>query len=159
MIRLGSVGTVAVLAILFLGPVPSTASSGGCSTAGVAGFYGFTYTGVAILPSGAVPLAAVGNYSTDAAGNFAGSEINSLGGTSAYQTLQGTITVNQNCSGTAVVKVYQGGKLARTSYIHLQYDNSARDIRIIFQKLQLPDGSSIPVVITGDGKKVSDSDR
>ena len=127
---------------------------GGCSLTSVSGHFGFTYSGVGILPTGTVSVAAVGNYSTDATGNFVGSETSNFGGTSAFQTILGKITVNSDCSGTADVKVYQGGVLARTSLIHIQYDDNTREIRIIFQKLVLPNGSSLPVVVTGEGKRV-----
>jgi len=145
-----------LFATLNAGPTPARAmEGGGCSVASVAGDYGFTYNGTAILPTGTVPVAAVGNYSTDAAGNFVGTEINSLGGTAAFQTILGNITVNRDCSATLVAKVYQAGTLVRTSFVHLQYDNNARDTRIIFQKVVLPDGSTLPVVITGDSRRVS----
>lgn len=145
-----------LFAALNTGPIPAARAEGsGCSLTSVAGNYGFTYNGVAVLPSGLVPVAAVGNFRSDAAGNFVGSEINNLAGTAAYQTLQGTIAVNHDCSGSLVAKVYQGGKLARTSYIHLQYQDNANELLAIFQKLVLPDNSVLPVVITIDGKRVS----
>jgi hypothetical protein len=100
------------------------------------------------------PVAAVGNYSTDNAGNLVGSELNSLGGNATFQTILGKITVNHDCSGDLLAKVYESGALVRTSYVHLQYDNNANEVNLIFQKLVLPDGSSLPVVITGAGKRL-----
>jgi hypothetical protein len=136
-------------------PAANAAGGGGCSLANVAGAFGFTYTGVAITPSGQVPVAAVGRYSSDSAGDFVGSEVNSLAGTPASQTILGKITVQPDCGGRLVAKVYQQGSLVRTSYIHLQYDSEASEVRIIFEKLVLPDGSTLPVVITGDGTSLS----
>jgi hypothetical protein len=150
-----------LFATLNVGPIPAAramGNGGGCSTGSVSGFYGFTYAGEAILPSSVVPVGAVGNFSTDAAGNFVGTEINNLGGTPAYQTIKGKITVDNSCAGTLLAQVYQAGKLVRTSTVHLQYDNNARDVRLIFQKVELPDHSVLPVVITGDGKRVSSGD-
>jgi hypothetical protein len=149
------------LAVLFVSlnvdniPMASASDGGGCSQASVAGDYGFTYSGVAIVSSGPVPVAAVGNFHTDASGNVSGSEINNLAGTAAYQTIVGTITVRQDCTGQLVAKVYQGRVLARTSYIHLQYEDNANELLGIFQKLVLPDNSLLPVVITIDSKRVS----
>jgi len=148
---------IAVLvATLNAGSIPAARAWGnpGCSLASVAGAYGFSYNGVGILPSGRVPVAAVGKYHTDPAGNLIGDEVNTLAGTSAYQTIVGKITVSPDCSGTLVAKVYQGGALARTSYVHIQYENNTNDALIIFQKLVLPNGASLPVVITGSGKRL-----
>ena len=151
-----------VFTILSVGPVPAARAWGnpGCSLASVAGNYGFSYSGIGILPSGQVPVGAVGKYHSDASGNLTGDEINSLAGTAAYQTIAGKLTVDAACSGTLIAKVYENGALARTSYIHVQYDNNTNDVQLIFQKLLLPNGSSLPVVITGSGKRVfTDQDR
>jgi hypothetical protein len=148
---------VAVLfAALSAGPISAARAWGsdGCTISSVAGAFGFSYNGVGILPSGPVPVAAVGNFRQDAAGNVVGSESNSLGGNSTDQTLLGKITVNHDCSGTLVAQVYEGGVLVRTSYIHLQYENNTNEILGIFQKLVLPNGSNLPVVITIDGKRL-----
>ncbi len=130
------------------------ASDAVCTLAGVAGSFGFSYSGLAVLPSGPVPLAAVGKFHSDATGNFTGSEVNSLAGTAAFQTISGTITMGQGCAAELVANVYQGGQLARTSYIHLQYQNNATEILAIFEKVVLPDKSVLPVVVTISGKRI-----
>jgi hypothetical protein len=148
---------VAVLfATLNVGPISAARAmeGDGCSLASVAGSYGFTYNGVAILPSATVPVSSVGIFRTDAAGNFVGSESNNTGGNPAEETIQGNITVKHDCSGTLVAKVYQGTMLVRTSYIHLQYVNNATEVLGIFKKVVLPDNSILPVVITIDGKAI-----
>jgi hypothetical protein len=149
------------VAVLFVtlnaGSIPQALAGGGgggCSVADAAGQYSFSYSGVAILPSGSVPIGAVGNYSQDASGNLVGSEINNLGGTAAFQTLKGKITVSHDCSAEGIVNVYQGGKLARKSTIHLQYDGNTQHVRIIFEKVVLPPNTNLPVVITGDGTRL-----
>jgi hypothetical protein len=149
----------AMAATLNVGPVPAARAWGspGCLLANVAGAYGFSYSGVGILPTRQIPVGAVGKYHTDAAGNFVGDEINSLAGAAAYQTLLGKLTVSPDCSGTLIAKVYQGGALVRTSYVHIQYENNTNDALITFQKLMLPNGSSLPVVITGSGKRLFSS--
>jgi hypothetical protein len=148
---------VAVLfATLNAGPTSAARAWGsdGCTLASVAGAFGFSYNGVGILPTGSVPVGAVGNYTSDSAGHFVGTEINSLGGSAAFQTIVGNLTVNHDCSGTLVAKVYEAGALVRTSYIHLQYQNNTSEVLLIFQKLVLPNGTSLPVVITGSGKRL-----
>lgn len=131
---------------------------GGCSLASVAGTFGFTYNGTAILPTGAVPVAAVGTFRSDASGKFVGSETNSLAGTTSYETIVGTLTVKPDCAGTLVAQVFQGGTLVRTSYIHIQYSNNAAELFGIFQKLVLPNNTTLPVVVTIDGKRVSNGE-
>jgi hypothetical protein len=152
--------TVVFVAVLFTmlnaGPISIARAWGSdvCTLASVAGSFGFSYNGVGILPSGAVPVGAVGNYNSDNGGNFVGTEINSLGGSATFQTIAGKLTVSHDCSGTLVAKVYEAGMLVRTSYIHVQYQSNANEVLLIFQKLVLPDGSSLPVVITGSGKRL-----
>ncbi|HLJ83593.1 MAG TPA: hypothetical protein VKT51_05415 [Candidatus Eremiobacteraceae bacterium] len=147
--------------MLYVGPIPAARADegAGCSLAGVAGAYGFTYTGLAVLPSSTVPVSSVGSFRTDAAGNFIGSESNNTGGNSVAETIQGTITVKHDCSGALVAKVYSGGMLVRTSYIHLQYENNATEVLGIFEKVVLPDNSILPVVITIDGKRIDREGR
>ncbi len=135
-------------------PAARASGDGGCSLASVVGTFGFTYSGVAIPPTGPVPVAAVGRFRTDAAGDFVGEESNNAGGGSTNETLQGSITVKHDCSGSLVANVYEHGTLVRTSYIHIQYENNANEILAIFQKITLPDGSNLPVVITIDGKRI-----
>jgi len=149
-----------LLAMLNTGSVQAASAmeGGGCTLGSVAGRFGFTYSGVAILPTGAVPVSSVGSFRTDASGNFVGSESNNTGGNSADESIQGTITVKPNCSGELVAKVYSGGMLVRTSYVHLQYENNANEVLGIFEKVVLPDNSILPVVITIDGKGIDRGD-
>jgi hypothetical protein len=156
--------TVVLTALIFtmLGSGPTASArawgGGGCSVVTTAGNWAFSYSGVGILPSGPVSVGAVGKFHQDPAGNVTGDEINNLGGSAAYQTLTGKITVNGDCSGTLVANVYQGTALVRTSYIHLQYASNVNTVYAMFQKLLLPNGTALPVVINIDGKRVS-SDR
>ena len=137
---------------------PARAYSGGsCNLANVAGAFGFSYNGVAVTSSGTIPVGAVGKFHSDAAGNFTGDEVNSLAGASAYQTLTGTLTVNGACAGELVARVYQGGQLVRTSYIHLQYQDNTNEVLGIFEKLVLPNGSALPVVVTINGSRISNN--
>jgi hypothetical protein len=126
-----------------------------CSTANVAGKWAYTYTGTLILPTAAVPVAAVGGFTQDANGNMSGSQNRSVGGASAQETVTGTITVNSDCTGTLDANVYQSGQLVRSAVIALVYDNNRRHFRAIFQSLTLTDGTNVPVVITIDGTRLS----
>ncbi len=128
---------------------------GACSSVGVAGTWGYTCTGTLILPTGAVPVAAVGTYTLDTAGNLAGAQARSVGGSTGMETLKGTGTVNSDCTSTLTVHVYdQPGNLVRTGILALVYVNKAREVRAIFTSLVLPDGTSLPTVITVDAKKL-----
>src|ERR1700687_344461 len=86
-----------LFATLTLSAVPS-AQAEQCSLAGVAGKWGYTYTGAVILPTGAVPVAAVGRFTLDADGNISGAQTRSNGGVSAQETSKGKLTVNADCT-------------------------------------------------------------
>ena len=73
------------LLVAFAGLAPS-GQAGQCSLAGTAGKYGFTLTGSVILPTGPVPIAAVGRATLGAAGNASGTESRSVGGGFADET-------------------------------------------------------------------------
>ena len=126
----------------------------GCSTASVAGKWGYTYTGTIILPTGAVPVATVGTYIQDTKGNFAASQNRSVGGAFAQETVTGTVTVNRDCTGTLNANVYQSGQLVRIAVIDLVFDNNRQHLRAIFQSASLPDGTNLPLVITIDGLRI-----
>ena len=129
--------------------------NGSCSTETVAGTWAYTYTGTLLLPTATVPAAAVGSFTEDEKGNFAGSQNRSVGGVSAQETLTGTITVNADCTGTLNANVYQSGKVVRSAVIAVIYDNNRRHLRAIFQSLTLPNGTNVPVVITIDGMRLT----
>jgi hypothetical protein len=150
---------VAVFAAVSAGrpSVALASGTGGCTQASIAGSFGFSYNGVGILPTGPVPIGALGRFHTDSAGNVVGSETNSLGGVAAFQTITGTITVHSDCSALLVANVYQNGQLVRMSVVRLQYENNSNDVQGIFTKVTLPDNSTLPVVITITGKRTSDS--
>lgn len=144
------------ITILNFGPAPAARAfeGDGCSLAQAAGFWGYTYTGVLILPSGAVPLAAVGRYSQDAAGNVLGTQSRSVGGTSATETVTGKMTVNPNCTGVLNAKVYQGGVFQRSAVLDAVFVNNMTHLRVIFQKLVLSNGTEVPTVITLEGNRL-----
>jgi hypothetical protein len=125
-----------------------------CSLATVAGNYGFTLTGALILPTGGVPVAGVGLATISEAGNFSGAESKSVGGGVAQETIGGTVTVNRDCTGTVTAPVFESGQLVRTSVFSLVFDDNATELRATQTSLVLPDSTSVPNVITVEGRKV-----
>jgi hypothetical protein len=148
-----------ILLVALLGLTPMAAQAGQCSLANSAGKYGFTLTGIVILPTGPVPIAAVGRAALDAAGNAGGSESRSVGGGFADETFTGTYTVNPDCTGTATLRFFESGQLVRTSILSLVFDNNEREIRMVQKSLQLPNSAFLPVVITVEARKISVEDE
>ena len=146
-----SLGGAFFLASLLIVPVANARS---CSLTGSAGKYGFTLTGVVILGSGPVPIAAVGRAALDATGNVRGTESRSVGGGFADETFTGTYAVNPDCTGTTTLNFYESGQLVRTSGLSIIFDNNEREIRMVQKSLQLPNGASLPVVITVEARRI-----
>jgi hypothetical protein len=138
--------------------VAPAAQAGQCSLGNSAGSFGFKLSGVVILPTGPVPIAAVGRANLDAAGNVSGAESRSVGGGLAEETFSGTYTVNQDCTGTATLKFYESGQLVRTSILSIVFDNNHREIRMVQKSLQLPNGAFLPVVITVEARRIFTED-
>ncbi|HSP56656.1 MAG TPA: hypothetical protein VLS25_13830 [Dehalococcoidia bacterium] len=144
-------------ATLSLGLAAAASAQSGhiCSTAGVQGAWGSTWSGTFILPTGATPAAAVGTFTTDAMGQFSGTQHSSVGGVVGEDILRGTIEVNADCTGTLTVGIYdQSGNLLRTAVWALVYDDDGREVRGIFKSLVLPNGMSVPTIATAQGKKL-----
>jgi len=125
-----------------------------CSLSSVAGKYGFTLNGVVILPTGPVPIAAIGKAVLDAGGSVSGTEARTVGGGYADETFTGTYTVNADCTGTTTLQFFESGNLVRTSILSIVFDNNEREIRMVQKSLQLPNGAFIPVVITVEARKI-----
>jgi hypothetical protein len=126
-----------------------------CSFATVAGNYGFTISGTLVSPTGEVPVAAIGRATFGANGSFSGTETRSLGGGVAEETLEGTYKVNPDCTGSLTATVSESGTLVRTSGFALVFDDNAREGRALQTSLVLPDGTSVPNVITVEARKIS----
>jgi hypothetical protein len=82
----GATLVLIALAMFVVSMAPS-AHARQCSSANVAGAYGFTATGTLFLPMGPVPIAAVGRISLNADGSLSGTEARSVGGQFANETL------------------------------------------------------------------------
>jgi hypothetical protein len=142
-----------VLCVALLAGLAPTAHGATCSTATVAGNWAGTLSGVLILPSGQVPVAAVIRATANTEGNLTGSEARSLGGGYADETLSGSWTVNADCTGTGTFNFYQAGQLVRISDVTVVFDENSKQLRMIQKSLTLPDGTQLAVVVTVEGKK------
>jgi hypothetical protein len=145
------------LAALSLALAAAASAQGGhaCSVAHVQGEWGFTWSGTFFLPTGPTPAAAVGTFSTDAIGQFSGTQHSSVGGVVAEDTLRGTFEVDPDCTGTLTVGIYnQSGNLLRTAVWALVYDDDRTEIRGIFKSVVLPNGMSVPTTATAQGKRL-----
>ena len=147
-----ALGAVSI-AILYMTLVPA-AQAATCSTAKAAGDWGGTLTGTLIPPTGPVPGAAVGRVTADREGNISGTEGRNVGGDFANETLTGMWAVNPDCTGTLTVNIYESGKLTRTSVLSIVFLDNLREARLVQQSLTLPDGTTVPVVITVDFKRL-----
>jgi hypothetical protein len=139
----------------FLASLTPAAYADNCSNATVAGSWGLTLTGTLLLPSGPVSGAAVATLNADPAGNVTGTEARNVGGGFANETIVGSWSVNGNCTGTITANIYESGVLVRTSVLSLVFDENSTEIRMLQQSLTIPpNGVTIPVVITVQGKKM-----
>ena len=150
------VRTIFVVAVLLsLSAVASAQSDRTCSNAGVAGAWGYSETGTLYLPTGAIPYASVGSYTLDADGNLSGARTASAGGTILTAVLKGSATVNADCTGTLTIALYdQSGTLLNTVAKAVVYVDDARAARAIITSVLLPNGASVPAVLTTDAKKL-----
>ncbi len=146
---------MAVVFVTLVASAAAHANSRSCSPEGVAGKWGYTYTGTIILSTGAIPTAAVGRFTLDEEGNISGTQTRSVGGSIAEETLKGTGTVNADCTAKYKVDVYDAsGNLARSAVLAGVFVDKARELRLIFASLVLPNGASIPTVITVNARKL-----
>jgi len=137
-------------------PVVHAASPTGCSTETVAGNWGVTLTGTLILPTGLVPAAGVARGTFDAQGNITSgaTEARNVGGGFANETLSGSWVVKPDCTGTLTIYAYESGTLVRTSVLAIVFVDNLNEVFMVQDSLTLPDGTTLPVVITADGKRV-----
>jgi len=145
----------AVIGLFLLLAGPSLHAA--CTSATAAGTFGFTTTGILILPAptGPVPVGAVGSITVDLNGNTAGSQDRSLGGAFAHETLTGTLTVNRDCTISLLANVFDSsGNLVRTSTIDGVLVNNGKQIRAIFETVVLANGVSLGSVLTVDANRV-----
>ena len=144
--------SVAALTVLALSLAPRLHAA--CTNAAAAGTFGFTVTGTLFLPAPA-PVGAVGTITFDLSGNATGSQDRSVGGAYAHELLTGTLTVNSDCTLSLLANVYDtSGNLVRTSTLPGVLVNNGQEIRVMFQSIVLPNGASLPSVLTVDAVRV-----
>jgi hypothetical protein len=100
------------------------------------------------------PAAATGIVTFDSKGSFSGSQTRSVNGDVADETFTGTYTINSDCTGTDVVQVYESGQLVRTTTLNVVYDENGRHVQGIFAKVELPDHTILPAVITIEANRL-----
>jgi hypothetical protein len=147
-----------IFSLLLLCPVPS-AKAAQCSTAKGAGAYGFTLSGVLVLPSGPVPIAAVGRAALKADGTASGTEARNVGGQYADETFTGTFSINADCTGIATLSFYENGQLVRTSVLATVYDDNNNEIRMVQKSLTLPNGEVVPAILTVEARRIASIDE
>jgi hypothetical protein len=153
--RIWTITMVFVFAGLMLGQ-PARANQ--CKQSDASGKFGFTLTGWLILPTGAVPAAAVGQANIDNKGNVTGTEARSVGGGFADETLTGTLTIEDDCTGSVTLTFSEAGVPVRTSVLSIVLVDDKNEIRMVQKSLTLPNGSTIPVVITADARRIATKD-
>ncbi len=82
-----------------------------------------------------------------------------MGGGFADETFTGTFTVNPDCTGAMTLNFFQSGVLVRTSVLAIVFDDNMKELRLLQKSLTLPDGISLPVVITAEAKKMFPSEE
>lgn len=150
---------IARVLLLLLGALLAGRSSAmaatACSLGTVAGPGGFTISGNFLLPAGAVPVVAIGAYRIGADGSFSGTATRSVGGVLNEETITGSLAVNANCTGTVTAQVFQSGQLTHTVDFAVVFDDNGNEIRGMITSLVLSNGTSVPSVITVEGRRLS----
>jgi len=145
--------TLATMALALLSFAPNLNAA--CTNATMHGDWGFTGTGVIILPSGPVPVGAAGTVRFDMDGNLSGGQDRSVGGGEAHETITGTYSINSDCALTISANVNDdAGNLQRTTVLKGVVVSNGKETRMIYQAITLPDGTPSPAVLTLDANKI-----
>ena len=148
------VASIVAVALLAAATLVHAQDSRHCSNATSAGNWGFTTNGVLLLPTGAVPVAAAGRFTQDISGNLTGGQVRSVGGGVARETFTGTVTTNPDCTAKYTIIVYDdSGNLVRTSVLAAVFTNNGKKAHVLFESIVLPNGASLPSVLSIDGEK------
>lgn len=143
---------VSAASLLFAIAVPGLNAA--CNNASAAGTFGFTVTGTLYVPDPA-PVGAVGTVHFDQNGNASGSQDRSVGGAFAHELILGKLTVHSDCTLNFLANVYDtSGNLIRTSTLPGVLVNNGQAIRLMFASVVLPNGASLPSVLTVDAVRV-----
>jgi hypothetical protein len=118
---------------------------GTCTLANAAGRWGHSYSGSIV---GFGPVASVGSFVQDAAGNVNGTQTRSFAGNVAQETIKGNIDVHADCTTAATINVYQNGVFQRTAELDGVLVDHGRGVKAIFK--------TAGTVITIDARKISE---
>jgi len=140
-------------AILLLTAAPRINAA--CTATTLAGTFGFTTSGVLILPTGPAPVAAVGLITFDLNGNVSGTQDRSVGGGFAHETISVTISITRDCVLNLVANVYDNSvNLVRTSVIPGVLTDNGKKLRAVFESVTIPNGPSLSSVLTVEGERI-----
>lgn len=127
-----------------------------CSAARIAGTWGYTKTGTLLLPSGPAPFASLGILTLGLDGTLTGKNTGSVGGNVSVDVLEGTYQMEPDCTGTMTVEVRDpSGVLLRTLGMGIVLDEDDSHVRGIVTSLVLPNGVSLPSIITADARRMT----
>jgi len=102
-----------------------------CRLTDTAGAYGYTSNGTIVEPA-VGPFTAVGHVTFTDHGTFSGAQTTSIAGTIVEETIDGTYTVNPDCTGDGTANIYEDGQLVRSTNLHLVWDLGAMQARALF---------------------------
>ena len=117
---------------------------GACTLADASGRWGYSYSGIIV---GFGPVASVGSFVQDTAGNVNGTQTRSFVGNIAQETIKGIVIVHADCTTTATINAYENGVFQRTAELDGVLVDRGRGLRAIFK--------TAGTVITIDGRKTS----
>ena len=112
-----------------------------CSVSDAAGRYGYTSSGSIVTPP-VGPFTAVGRVTFTESGTFSGAQTTSFAGNLVDETLEGTFSVNPDCTGSMSASVFHGTTLVRASRLSVVWDIHQNEARAIF----LTPGTNISIV-------------
>lgn len=146
-----------VLSLAAVASAQESPQGGACTNSTVAGRWGTNMTGTLVLPTGAVPFAAVNYAIYDGRGNYSGTQTRSNNGALSRSYFVGTYTVNSDCTGTKKTTAYADAEHT-IPYNTVEQDfvlvNSGKELFEIFTTLTLPNGTVVPAVITAHSIKM-----
>lgn len=152
--RFSFLAVCVVLCLASFGAVASAQGHSRCST--MAGAWAYTKTGTLLTPSGSVLYAAVGKLDIDHDGTLTGAQDSNTGGAVSKNTLRGSGIVQDDCTVTTTVGVYDafGTTLLRTAVMTMVMDDNGREARGLVTQLTLGSGVVVPQVITVVARRI-----
>jgi len=128
-----------------------------CTIRDVAGTWGYSETETIFAPGSTTPIpyASVGKFTIDRYGSLTGSRTASAGGIILEATIEGTATVNPDCTGTLTLNFFDmNGDPTGIAVKSVVYLNDATEARMI-----ITSAPPFLTVLVTDAKKLSpDSD-